>query len=311
MTVLVLGAGLRGAAACYLLKKAGHRVLLTDRKRGPAIGLADEFVPFEAAALPAAEAIFPATTDEALLAAARGRGLVYDPAAPEICLSKLVMDEFLEQNGFRRPQRFPDGSEPYIVKPDRDSFGRGIWSTEDFCEAGGAVNADFLVQEELTGDLVSVTLVGREGTYSAGPVLALETDDRYDLCRAAWPAPVASEAAEALRAEALRLAALLGAEGLLELQAVCRDGACHILELNRLLPPLSALCLEAAGGANLAAALLEGGCADAAPSTPCAALCLKNEQPCGRRNADGSESMSEQAQGFGNAVYRLGVEANP
>ncbi len=304
MTILVLGAGLRGAAACYLAKKAGHRVLVTDTKPGPAAGLADEFVAFDPAAMPAVDAVFPAAEDEALLALFRGKGLIYDPAEPAVCGSKLAMDDLLEQNGFARPQRFPDGSEPYIVKPDRDCFGRGIWSTDDFCEVGGAVNANFLCQEELRGALVSVTVLGRAGVYTAGPVLALETDDRYDLCRASLPAPLSPEAGERFVSEALRLAELLGAEGILELQAVYHGGDCCIIEVNRLLPELSALCLETAGCVNLLAAEP----VFAAPARDCAALCRKNGQPSGRRNAGDGPAMVPVAGGFGNGIYSLTAE---
>ncbi len=305
MTILVLGAGLRGAAACYLAKKAGHRVLVTDKKTGPAAGLAEEFIPFDPAALPAADVVFPATAEEALLAPFRGKGLLYDPTAPALCLSKIEMDDYLAQNGFAHPARFPYGSEPYLGKPDRDCFGRGVYTTEDFCEAGGAVNAGFLVQEELAGPLVSVTVLGRDGVYTAGPVLGLETDDRYDLCKASLPAPIGPEAASLFRSEALRLAEALAVEGIMEVQAVYHNGDCAIIDVNRLLPELSALCLEAAGSVNLLAETP----AFSMELAPCSAVCRKNGQLCGRRSAGDGPAMNAGEHGFGNGLYELRVEA--
>ena len=311
MTILVLGGGLRAASACYLAKQAGHRVILCDKKPGgPASGLCDEFVPFAPGALPAADYILPAGADSVMLAAVRGGKLLLDPEAQAVCRSKLAGDDLLAAHGFARPQRFPLGSEPFIVKPDRDSFGRGIWATEDFCEVGGAVNANFLTQEELRGPVVSVTVLGRPGAYACGPVLALETDDRYDLCRAGLPAPVPGEAREAFAGEALRLAALLELEGLLEVQAVYHGGQCKIIEMNGHFPELTALCLLA-GGTNLVClliALAEGESpAFAADNTPAAAVCRKDGRPAGRRDGGDEGPMRPLAEGIGFAGVRYSL----
>ena len=82
-----------------------------------------------------------------------------------------------------------------------------------------------------------------------------------------------------------------------------------ILELNRLLPELSALCLETAGSANLLAELLTDAPGFLPPAQPCAAVCRKNGALCGRRGADDSAPMTAAEGGFGNALYRLGAEA--
>lgn len=311
MTILVLGGGLRAATACYLAKQAGHRVILCDKKPGgPASGLCDEFIPFAPNALPTADWILPAGADSALLSAARGEKLLFDPEAQAVCTSKLTGDDLLAAHGFARPRRFPQGSEPYIVKPDRDSFGRGIWATEDFCEVGGAVNANFLSQEELNGPVVSVTVLGAPGAYAAGPVLALEPDDRYDLCRASLPAPIPAEAQAAFSAEALRLAELLGVEGLLEVQAVYHGGLCKIIEMNGHFPELSALCLLA-GGTNLVTQLIARAEGErpvfAEIAAPVGAVCRKDGQPAGRRDAGDEGPMQPLSDGIGfaGARYRL------
>lgn len=314
MTILVLGSGLRGAAACHLAKKAGHRVILCDKKRnGPAMGLCDEFIPLDPQNLPAADYIFPATADEALLAPFRGEKLLFDPLAQEVCRSKLAGDDYLAAHGYPRPRRFPEGSEPYIVKPDSDSFGRGIWATEDFCEVGGAVNANFLTQEELTGPVVSVTVWGRPGAYVCGPVLGLTTDDRYDLCEARLPAPIGPDAAGAFTQDALRLAEEIRLEGLLEVQAVYHGGKCKIIEINGHLPELSALCLFAGAGINLVQQLLalaqgQAPAAGAEPR-PGRCLCRKGSRPWGRRSAEDAGPMTASDTGFGNAAFDLFIES--
>lgn len=307
MTVLIPGSDLRAAAAAFLAKEAGFTVWVCDRRKGPAAGLCDRFVPFDPQALPEAEAVLAVSGDESLLSPFRGQ-LVYDPLAPEPCRSKLACDDWLAARGYPRPQRFPQGSEPYIVKPDRGSRGLGIWVTEDFCEVGGAVNANFLTQEVLHGPLVSVTVWGRPGAYGCSPVLGLEADDRYDLCRAFLPAPLSAEAAEAFRADALRAAQELQAEGFLELQAVYHGGVCKIIEMNSHLPELSALALYAGTGLNLVQQLLEGRTGEAGEIRPAAAVCRRGPELCGRRRAEDAGPMSPAEKGFSGGNFGLFME---
>lgn len=306
MKLLILGAGLRAAAAAYLAKEAGFEVLITDKKAtGPAVGLADGFIPFAPGTLPAADFTLPATEDPQLLAEGRARGLLFDPTALAVCRSKLACDAFLEEKGHPRPQRFPLGSEPYIVKPDSNSFGRGIWVTEDFCEVGGAVNANFLTQEELPGPVVSVLVLGRPGHYAALPVTGLECDDRYDLCRAFLPAPLPAEAAEAFAAEALTIAGELGAEGLLELQAVYHGGRCKIIEMNAQFPVLSSLALHHGAGQNLCT-LLTGTEGQGGTTTPVSVSCRKNGLLKGRRAAEDAGAMQPAESGMEGGGFRIG-----
>ena len=90
-----------------------------------------------------ADAVLPATESEDILKALPGENVLFDADAWAIASSRLTTDALLKEKGIPAPEYFPGGSEPYLVKPDRGSFGRGIWVTDDYCEVGGAVNAGF------------------------------------------------------------------------------------------------------------------------------------------------------------------------
>ena len=180
-----------------------------------------------------------------------------DPAH-RLCADKQSAHDFLTAKGFPQPQDFPGGSEPYIVKPATGGgCGRGIWVTEDYCEAGGGVNAGFLVQEELHGAVLSVAVVGYHGRVAVCPAVRLVMDDRYDRCAAEYPA---AEGA-ALLPLAERLGEALALEGVLELKAVVTSEGAYIISLNEGLPALASTALHHGAGLNplgALAALAEG-----------------------------------------------------
>lgn len=168
-----------------------------------------------------------------------------------LCRSKQAQHDFFLAQHFPVPQDFPDGSEPYIVRPDCAEGGRGIWVTDDYCEAGGAVNANFVTQEELSGALFSVQLLGASGRFAALPAVELTMDDRYDRCRAEYRAEFDPDGA--LHTLALQVAQALALDGAAELKTVKHGDAYYCLALNAGLAPLSSSALYFAG-LNAAAA---------------------------------------------------------
>ena len=127
MTLRIIGAGPLMEQARRLADAAGMAVVSSD-----------------------ADYILPATEDDGTLKALAGENVLFDAAAWAIASSRLKSDALLREHGIPAPAYFPGGSEPYIVKPDRGGFGLGIWVTDDYCEVGGAVNAGFVTQEELS-----------------------------------------------------------------------------------------------------------------------------------------------------------------
>jgi pyrrolysine biosynthesis protein PylC len=255
MTILILGGGLLGQQACRLAKAAGMTVYLVDKdKTCLAAPLADELLVADAAtaALPKADYVLPALESETVLAALSGDGLLFDAKAWNLTASRLASDEFLRQHHIPAPEYFPGGSEPYIVKPDRGSFGRGIWVTEDFCEVGGAVNGGFVTQEELDGDVWSAVVIrSPKGTTAYAPA-KLTFDDRRRRTGAVCEA---APETEALKDTACAVADAMGLTSMLEVEAIFHHGLWKVVDLNARLPMLTGEAILAATGENILSAL--------------------------------------------------------
>ena len=183
-----------------------------------------------------ADYILPATEDAAALNALTGDNILFDAAAWAICSSRLKTDALLREKGIPAPEYFPGGSEPYIVKPDHGSFGLGIWVTDDYCEVGGAVNAGFVTQEELAGDVWSVAVTGAPGAYTAHAPARLTFDGRRQ--RTAAELADAPDA-DALRETALAAAEAVGVHGVLEVEAIDHHGVWKVIDLNARFPMLT------------------------------------------------------------------------
>ena len=199
-----------------------------------------------------ADFVLPAAEDEQTLKSL-GEKALFDPNAWALCSSRLAADAFLRENGFPAPAYFPGGSEPYIVKPDRGSFGVGIWVTDDYCEVGGAVNAGFVTQEALSGDVWSVAVTGTPGGYTAHPAARLTFDgNRHRTDAVCEPAPEA----ELLARTALDAAEAVGVHGVLEVEAIFDGGVWKVTDLNARLPMLTSDALLSACGVNLLTELI-------------------------------------------------------
>ena len=183
-----------------------------------------------------ADYILPATEDDSLLSGLSGNNVLFDPAAWKLCSSRLAADALLREKGIPAPEYFPGGAEPYLVKPDKGSFGRGIWVTDDYCEVGGAVNAGFVTQEELTGDVWSAAVVGTPGHYTAYAPARLTFDDRR---RRVGAEIVDRPEAEELRKTAVAAAEAVGVKGVLEVEAIRHLGVWKVIDLNARVPMLT------------------------------------------------------------------------
>lgn len=202
----------------------------------------------------AADCILPATEDDGVLSKLDAGKALFDASAWAICSSRFQTDAFLRERGVPVPAYFPDGSEPYLVKPDRGSFGLGIWVTDDYCEVGGAVNAGFVTEEELSGDVWSVAVTGEPGGYTVHPAARLSYNDRRQRIGAVCEA---APDAQALADMALAVAEAVGVHGVLEVEAICHHGIWTVIDLNARLPMLTPDALLEAHGVNLLEAMIE------------------------------------------------------
>ena len=145
--------------------------------------------------------------------------------------SKLAQQAFFEENNIPAPRRFPEGCEPYIVRPDRGAGGIGICSVDDYCEAGGAVNAGFLVQEELEGPVYLKTAEQTDGGVTLGPTRRLARGVRY--ARGAESVSDLNDVEEeALAAPVRRLAELLAPTERIEVKLLRHDGRFYVLSVD-------------------------------------------------------------------------------
>lgn len=255
MKLLILGGGELGVQACRLARAAGMHIIVADRDGGcPAAPMADELVRADvtAAALPEADYILPAVESEAVLDGLAGDNVLFDQKAWTLTASRFASNEFLRRHAVPVPEYFPNGSEPYIVKPDRGSFGRGIWVTEDFCEAGGAVNAGFIAEEELAGSVWSAAVIRRGGGALSYAPAKLSFDSRRRRTGAVCED---GPETEALRKTALRIAEALDLNGILEVEAIFHSGVWTVIDLNARLPMLTPDAVLEKTGVNLLAEL--------------------------------------------------------
>ena len=247
MTILIIGGADLGLQAVKLAKAAGHHTILADKNAAcPAASLADAFFHMDVtkSPLPEADLILPATESEAVLSLLPPEQSLFDPAAWNKTASRLEADRFLRELGIPAPEYFPRGSEPYLVKPDRGSFGRGIWVTEDFCEVGGAINAGFVTQEELNGPVWSQIVVGTPGAYTAYPPAKLSFNSlRRRTDAVCEPAPEA----DALASFAQKIAQALALHGVLEVEAIFHRGLWNVIDLNARIPMLTGEALMRTG----------------------------------------------------------------
>lgn len=222
MKLCVIGTGpLREQAA--RLAEAGGYALVSDRAE--------------------ADYILPASEDDAALQTL-GEKALFDLKAWALCSSRLASDAFLKEHGIPAPEYFPGGSEPYIVKPDKGSFGLGIWVTDDYCEVGGAVNAGFVTQEELPGDVWSAAVTGTPGNYTVHPAAKLT----FDGLRKRSAAEITDTPdAQALAGTAKKIAEALGLRGVLEVEAIHHLGVWKVVDLNARLPMLTSDALLSHG----------------------------------------------------------------
>ncbi len=220
MKLLILGTGPLAEQAVRLAEAAGMQYTLCGSVAQAGV------------LLPEHDYILPATEEDSLLTLADGEKALFGPAARSLTRSRLAADAFMREHDIPIPAYFPDGSEPYLVKPDKGSFGMGIWVTEDFCEVGGAVNAGFVTQEELDGDERSAVVIGSPGGYRAYTPARLTFAGRTRTGAVCQMHP----AGDQLRSLAVTVAQAIGVTGVLEVEAIHSRGQWKVTDLNARIP---------------------------------------------------------------------------
>jgi pyrrolysine biosynthesis protein PylC len=295
--LLVVGGKLQGTEACYLAAKAGYETVLVDRRpEPPAAGLADRHVVADVTAGGAAvealigscDAVLPACEDERTLAwlAHRvpqlGVPLLFDLAAYRTTASKLASSRLFDELDVPRPRPWPACGFPAVVKPDVASGSEGVRLAGDEQELQAARDAlqsaghAVVVEEYVPGPSLSIEVIGWAGEYVPLQVTGLEFDAGYDckrvvapvgeagvtatVCRDGscdWSAAVAPGATAALEQSALRIAAALGLQGVMDVEVMVRGAEPLVLEIDARLPSQTPTAVYWSSGLNIVELLAE------------------------------------------------------
>lgn len=273
MHVGVLGGGLQGLEAAYLLQKSGHRVVMLDRRpRAPAFGLADERFCFDVVDctqselftfLQKVDVIIPATENRRALAAmadaAAAAGIVfcYDAKAFQVSSNKLLSNQLFERLGLPYPRPWPFCDYPLFVKPACGSGSEGVQVVSRESELAEILSrqAQFqgglVIEEFVSGPSYSVEVVAVEGEGIAFATTKLNFDERYDCNRVLAPCDLNDGDTEKMRTMALKIAAALNLTGVMDLETIYTDRQFKLLEIDARLPSQTPTVVLHATGANI------------------------------------------------------------
>jgi len=274
----VLGGGLQGLEAAYLLRKAGHRVVMLDRRpQAPAFGLADEKLNFDVLAcsssqlsvfLQKVDVIIPATENSPALAvmakAALEAGITFchDAEAFQVSRDKLLSNQLFERLGLPRPLPWPMGDYPLFVKPACGSGSEGVQVVSlpselaEILERQTERQGGLVIEEFVTGPSYSVEVVTVQGKGVAFATTLLHFDEHFDCNRVLAPCDLSEQEAEKMRELALRMASALNLTGIMDLETIYADRQFKVLEIDARLPSQTPTAVLHATGENLMAYLL-------------------------------------------------------
>jgi 3-methylornithine--L-lysine ligase len=275
----VVGGKLQGTEAVYLAAKAGHETVLVDRREDPpASGLADRFVVTDITAdedrartlARSCDAVLPACEDLATLSWLAERvprwdvPLLFDLDAYLISQSKAASRRLFAELDVPRPAAWPECGFPAVVKPDSASGSEGVrvvTCDEELREARASLEAaghEVVVEEYVAGPSLSLEVLAWGGRAVPLQVTGLEFDAAYDCKRVVAPVAgvdagtlAAFDAAAVLLGEGLRL------DGLMDVEAMVRDGEPKVLEIDARLPSQTPTAVLWSSGLNIVDALLE------------------------------------------------------
>lgn len=290
MRLGIVGGKLQGTEAAYLAGKAGHEIVLVDRRRaGAASGLADEvhqldvLVDEEPALqiLGSCDAVLPACEENETLAwlcervPATGTPVLFDLDAYRVTSSKLRSNELFDRLGVPRPQPWPACGFPVIVKPSGSSGSEGVQLVDD--EDGLVAARDALenaghqvvVEEYAPGPSISLEVIGHgdgSGTRVAAfqPTL-LEFDRFYDCKRVVAPIDEVcpDDPEELARITAAfddigrTIASGLGLQGIMDIEVMLHGDELKVLEIDARLPSQTPTAVYHSCGVNLVELLVE------------------------------------------------------
>ena len=272
-------------------KAGWETVLVDRREAPPAAGLADRHVVADVTAdearaeslVTACDAVLPACEDMRTLVwlaervPAWGVPLLFDLDAYRISESKLASQRLFAELDVPRPLPWPACGFPAVVKPDSASGSEGVSLVEDEAELAAALarlaagGHRPVVEEYAAGPSLSLEVLAWDGHAVPLQVTGLEFDAGYDCKRVvapvgeaeaggpaaagpgscAWDRAAPPGALAAFDAVALRVAAGLGLNGLMDIEVMVRDPEPTVLEIDARLPSQTPTAVYWSCGLNI------------------------------------------------------------
>jgi len=232
----------------------------------------------------ACDAVLPACEDMRTLewlaerVPAWGVPLLFDLDAYRISESKLASQRLFAELDVPRPLPWPACGFPAVVKPDSASGSEGVSLVEDEAELAAALarlaagGHRPVVEEYAAGPSLSLEVLAWDGHAVPLQVTGLEFDAGYDCKRVvapvgeaeaggpaaaghggscAWDRAAAPGTLAAFDAMALRLAAGLGLNGLMDIEAMVGGAEPKVLEIDARLPSQTPTAVYWSSGLNI------------------------------------------------------------
>ncbi len=266
--IVIVGGRLQGTEAALLGREAGYRVILIDQDpMAPAQKLCTRFINKNVlsgdrevlAALDAADMVLPTLEnlpvleELQVLCERRGVRLALDLSAYRISSSKKTSDRLFDAVGLPHPKDWPQGSLPYIAKPDSESGSHGVQrlTTKEQLQRFLADAGDsYVVQEYLEGRSYSIEIIGEPGNYRTYEPTEIFVDRAYDCNLAAVYRTITPEKKRTLVEYARRVAEGIGLCGIMDLEVIDSEDGMKILEIDARLPSQTPLAVYYATGMN-------------------------------------------------------------
>lgn len=263
--IILIGGKLQGVEAAYLAKKAGLYVILIDKTpTALAQSLCDEFHCFDVISdkerfiglSESADYMIPVNENAETISFLKDIReeikcmLLFDFDAYEISCNKSASKDYFKKIDIPTPADRPS-EPPYFVKPPGESGSIGARIIETDGDLA-AVPADYLVEEYVTGPVISLEVIGNGRDYIVVKETYIHIDDVYD-CFMVTPLPYD----EGYRKIAYDLAKGLKLTGIMDVEAVAGPRGWRVLEIDARFPSQTPICVYFSSGVNLLLLLIE------------------------------------------------------
>jgi len=268
--VAIVGGNLQGVEACYLAQKAGWEVVLIDKRSSvPASGLCDSTIHTDVTLesedgrwMKGVDLVIPALEDSQALSCLIRQTQVadvpfaFDAQAYAVSSSKAISNHLFSRLGILIPAPWPNCGFPVVAKPSNSSGSKDVQilcSEVDYKRKQAETTGfeDWILQEYVQGELLSVEVIGSPGEHHAVQITDLEVDEHYDCKRVVAPTTMSPELAGELEGMALAIAGALQLRGLMDLEVILQEERIKVLEVDARIPSQTPTAVYWSTGLNL------------------------------------------------------------